>query len=254
MLMTPYYASPDGSILVFHARWEAVRDAGLLAGVSFVWGDPPYGQREDTRRAAKGRGKPMGSRSGGGSKRLHAGLLAARDFPPVHGDDMPFDPAPILALNLPTVLWGAQRYASRLPDSPSWLWWDKRDGTTPDDNGDGELAWTNLGGPPRQFTHLWRGALRASHKQRRHLHPTEKPPALVAWGLSHAMKRKKLKRGDTVFVPYMGSGPELEACPALGLRVIACEVEELYCRTAVNARLRAATPSAEPVGPLFGGV
>jgi hypothetical protein len=40
----------------------------------------------------------------------------------------------------------------------------------------------------------------------------------------------------------------------MGLRVIACEVVENYCATAV-ARLGAVTPerATAPVGPLFGG-
>lgn len=253
--VTPYYATPDGSIQIYHTRWEDVRDAGLLVGVSFVWADAPYGQKEDTRRAAKGRGlvdRPHKA----GSSRLHGGLVKARDFPAVHGDNAPFDPAPILSLNLPTVLWGAQRYASRLPDSPSWLWWDKREDSGPDDNGDGEMAWTNLGGPPRQFSHLWRGTCRASEVGVPHIHPTQKPAELSTWGLMHAMARKKLKPGDTVLSPYAGSCPEIESCVKLGLRLIACDVEELYCRTMASARL-GAVPHPEPVdrlGPLFGGV
>lgn len=44
------------------------------------------------------------------------------------GDDEPFDPAHLLALGVPTVLWGGNCFASRLPDSGGWFVWDKRGG------------------------------------------------------------------------------------------------------------------------------
>ena len=240
--MKPYY-DRDG-ITVYHSRWEDVLAAGLIPvrEVALVHADPPYGQSERTARGAAGRGHD-------GSPRRSKRLAAARDFPAIVGDNAPFDPAGLLALSRPAVLWGAQRYGDKLPASPSWLWWDKRDGVEPDDNGDGEMAWTNLGGPPRQFSHLWRGAIRESERGTVHLHPTQKPIALCSW----VYVRAKLKRGDLVLVPYMGSGPDLAACVAMGLRCIACEVEKEYCRVAVGARLHAAhaAPVVESPGPLF---
>lgn len=103
-------------------------------------------------------------------------------------------------------------------------------------------------GPLRIFRHWWRGALRKTEKENRHLHPTQKPIALSAW----VFERAKLKPGDLVFVPYLGSGPDLPAAQKMGLRVIACEVVREYCDVAVS-RLGAITPerAAEPVGPLF---
>lgn len=169
-------------------------------------------------------------------------------FPPVHGDDRPFDPTPLLALDRPLVLWGANHYSDKVPGSPSWILWDKREDQTPDDNADGELAWTNLGGPLRIFRHWWRGALRKTEKEDRHLAPTQKPIALS----TYVFGRAKLKRGDLVFVPYLGSGPDLPAAVAMGLRVIAVDCEEWCCATAIG-RLGAITTerAAEPVGPLF---
>lgn len=247
-MIEPYYRSDDGAITVYCARWEDVHAAGLVPveQVKLVHADPPYGVNERTDRAAAGRGDRQRSRSstlsGGGR---------IKDFPPVHGDDKPYDPAPLLALARPTVLWGANHYSDRVPGSSSWILWDKREEQTPDDNADGELAWSNLGGPLRIFRHWWRGALRKTEKEDRHLHPTQKPIALSAW----VFERAKLRPGDLVFVPYLGSGPDLAAARAMGLRVIACDVEEWCCRTAVSARLKA-VPRQEPtsaLGPLFGG-
>lgn len=240
--LAPYWTSPDGRITVYHSRWEAVRDAGLLPvrDVALVHADPMYGVGERTDRKSKGRSKPFGA-----STRV----IEAKDWPAIHGDDKPYDPAELLALNRPLVLWGANHYSDKVPGSPSWIYWDKRDGGTPDDNADGELAWSNLSGPIRIFSHLWRGVCRASESGST-LGPCQKPIALS----SYVFHRAKLKPGDLVFVPYLGSGPDLPAAVAMGLRVIACDVEQWCCDTAIS-RLRAITPAkaAEPVGPLFGG-
>lgn len=237
-MIEPYYRSPDGTITVYCARWEDVHAAGLVPveQVKLVHADPPYGVNERTDRASKGRS----TGAGGGARVLGGSAQRSHDWPAVHGDDRPFDPAPLLALDRPSVLWGANHYSERVPGLPSWIFWDKREEQTPDDNADGELAWSNLG-----------GALRKTEKEDRHLHPTQKPIALSTWIFRD---RAKLKPGALVFVPYLGSGPDLPAAVALGLRVIACEVERAYCDTAIG-RLGVVTPqrAAEPVGPLFGG-
>jgi DNA modification methylase len=239
----PYYQTPDGAIRIFHARWEDVFAAGVFAAkdIALIHADPPYGVNERTDRKSKGR-----------SKRWEC-----RDFPPVAGDSTPFSPQSLLDLDRPTILWGANHYAGRfLSSSPSWIVWDKRDGIGPNDNADGELAWTNIGGPLRTFRHAWSGVIRASEAGENVLHATQKPEALCAWEFQHAMARKKLKRGDTIFVPYGGSMPELRPALAIGCKVIACEVDENYCNTAVNARLRAVARNVSPSsdGPLFAGI
>lgn len=238
--MDPYWQSADGAITVYHARWEAVHAAGLVGVPDLVHADPPYGVNERTKRGTNGRGETP-------SGKLHSGAVKSRDWPAVHGDDRPFDPAPLLALQRPLVLWGANHYSDRVPGSPSWVVWDKREGTTSDDNADGELAWSNLGGPLRIFRHLWRGVCRAS-EHGAPLGPTQKPIALS----TYVFQRAKLKPGALVFVPYLGSGPDLPAARAMGLRVVACDVERWCCDTAIG-RLRAVTAerAAEPVGPLF---
>lgn len=242
--MKPYWQSPDGAIVVYHARFEDVLAAGCVdvPRVALVHDDPPYGIALNTRRR---------SNKGNGG-RIPAGY--ARDWAPVVGDAAPFDPEPIIALGRRTVLWGGNHFASRLPDSPSWLFWDKREEQPEIDNACGEMAWTNLGGPVRRFAFLWRGLTRrgegmgGAHGSSPHLHPTQKPIALCSW----VYQRAKLKRGDLVFVPHGGSGPDLPACVAMGLRLVWCDVEQWCCDTAI-ARLGAVTAerAAEPAGPLF---
>jgi len=239
--MKPYWTSPDGAITVYHARCEDVIASVLpVREVALIHADPPYGSNTDTAY------QPEGERRKG-VKRLNGGGRG-REYPKVVGDDRPFDPSGVLALARPTVLWGANHYSDKVPGSPSWITWDKREDQGSDDNADCEHAWSNLGGPARIFRHWWRGALRKTEKEDRHLHPTQKPIALS----TYVFQRAKLKKGDLVFVPYLGSGPDLPAAQALGLRVIACDVERWCCDTAIG-RLGAITPekAAEPCGPLF---
>src|SRR5262249_32932533 len=119
----PYWQSVDGALTVYHAPFEEVLEAGVVPfeEVALIHDDPPYGQKERTARGAAGRGR---NEKAGTS--LHSGRFISRqvaqaaNFPPVAGDDRPYDPAAVMALRRPTVTWGAQRYADKLPASPSW--------------------------------------------------------------------------------------------------------------------------------------
>lgn len=143
------------------------------------------------------------------------------------GHDEPYDPAPILALDVPTVLWGANHYASRLPDSPAWLVWDKRGGTAENNLSDCELAWCNVGGSARLKMHMWNGLCRDSEIGV-HLHPTQKPVVVMAW----AMDKAKIPAGATVLDPYMGSGTTAIACIRTGRKFVGIEKDVKHFETA----------------------
>ncbi len=143
---------------------------------------------------------------------------------PLIGDDKPFDPSPILALKKPSILWGGNHYASRLPDSGGWFVWDKRGGSrdvTAADwpMGEGEIAWTNTGKGVRIFRHTWFGLIRDSERGE-HYHPTQKPVALMEWCIN--------KTKGVVLDPYMGSGTAGVACANLDRRYIGIEIDEDY--------------------------
>jgi len=205
-VIASYWKSADGTITVYHAPFEDVLAAGLVPvdDIALVHDDPPYGVNANTKGRASGRT----SKTSLG----HGGEPRNNDFPSVVGDTAPFDAAPLLALDRPTVIWGGHLCQPALPRSTSLIFWDKREDTTPDDNGDGEAAWTNLGGPIRRFSHLWRGTCRASETGVLHLHGTQKPVALSLWVFE---ARAKLQPGSLVFVPHGGSGPDLPACRAM---------------------------------------
>lgn len=225
--MTPFYESQ--SVTIFNARWEDVWPTlGLYPkDVALCWADPPYGVRAVEVRS--------GQRNKDAAKYRSADR---REWAIIEGDGGPFDPAPLLMFPR-LVTWGANHYASRLPDSPSWWIWHKRPGMADGvDFADGETAWTNLGGQLRVFSHLWMGVTTASEAGRDRIHPTQKPVVLCEWGF----ERAGLKPGDLVFAPYLGSGPEVRAALNMGLRIIGCEVDADYCRTVVEHRVALAAP------------
>ena len=160
----------------------------------------------------------------------------------MHGDGKPFDPAPLLKAADKVLLWGAHKFGDRLPRG-RWLGWDKVPTGKVRDQGDGELAWTNVnvGGAFRLFRLLWDGVCvgeGARHEVtagQKRVHPTQKPEALMAWCLCFL----DLKPNSLVADPYMGAGSTGVVAVRAGHRFIGCEIEPLYFETACR-RIEAA--------------
>lgn len=179
-----------------------------------VVADPPYGIN-------------IGKLTGTSRSRLVRGRM--KNFSVV-GDDKPFDPAPWLAYPK-TVLWGGIHFAQRLPESRCWLVWDKREGTTSDNQADCEIAWTNLPGPARLHSQIWRGVIRRGEEnvsRQARCHPTQKPVALMDW----CLRLCKLQPGQTVLDPFMGSGTTGIAAVRQGLHFVGVEIDETHFNTA----------------------
>jgi len=176
-----------------------------LGKVDAVITDPPYGIAHPCNFAERGR----------------SNLAACNDYSDVHDDAKPFDPAPWLALGVPTAFWGGNYFADKLPPTSGWLVWDKE---RPDDLDQAtcELAWTNHVKGVRRFKHLWHGMMKASEKGESY-HPTQKPVALQEWVLG----LKWTPRG-TILDPFMGSGTTGVACARLGRKFIGIECEKKY--------------------------
>jgi site-specific DNA-methyltransferase (adenine-specific)/modification methylase len=177
----------------------------LLGKVDAVVTDSPYGIAF--------------SHGGGGGKLARSTVL---DHKPIIGDDVPFDPAPILALGVPSILWGGNHFANRLPSSQAWLTWDKRCADYSNDQADCEMAWTNLGFPARMFRHVWNGMLRGAESKTPRVHPTQKPVALMEWCLGF------LPDAKTILDPFAGSGTTLVACQRMGRHGIGIELDPDY--------------------------
>lgn len=178
-----------------------------LGAFDAVVTDPPYGI---SYRAP----------TGVGARGVYAPGLPRRDYGAIAGDDKPFDPSPWLAFP-EAVLWGANHYANNLPPSAGWLVWDKRDGMTPNNNSDCEIAWLKGGGSARLFRHLWNGMCQASEKGATRSHPTQKPIALMKWCLTFI-------RGRSILDPFMGSGTTGIACVHLGRAFTGIEIDPGY--------------------------
>ena len=204
--MTPYY--DEGGITIYNARCEDVLPSIDPTDVDLLLTDPPYGIDLDTDYKARG--------------------ISARTYLRIEGDRAEFDPAPLLAYGA-CVLWGGNYFAHLLPPSNGWLFWDKRKLNDTNWSGsEAELAWTNLSAGVRGFRHLWLGGMRDS-ETRYHVHPTQKPVALMRWIID-----RWTKPGDMVLDPFMGSGPVAQACHELGRRYIGIELVEGYCKIAVG--------------------
>ncbi len=202
--MKPYYQ--DASVCIYHGDCREVLPTLLF---DVVVSDPPYGMSYK-----------HGARAGG--------IKYGMDGHSIIGDDEPFDPSHILNLAKPTILWGGNHFASRLPDSRGWLVWDKRGASPPNDQSDVELAWSNVLTTARKHTRYWSGAARGGREQAEgRLHTNQKPVDLMAWCLSFVPE-------GIVCDPYSGSGSTLVAAKEAGRRAIGIELEEKYCEIAAR--------------------
>ena len=214
-LPTPTWKDDEYGIYLYHA--DALTILPLLPDgcVDAVVTDPPYGISYDGTHAKYRNGINRGA---------------------CEWDNRPYDPSPIIALRLPTIMWGGNCYSSRLPDSTTWLVWVKIVRQDADiRQADCEMAWTNCYGRSRVFNHLWIGAYRDSESGIRNIHPTQKPIALMQW----CIVQSKIPRDAAVIDPYMGSGTTGVACVQTGRRFIGIEIERKYFDITVE-RIRAA--------------
>lgn len=216
--MKPYYE--HAGITIYHGDCREVLPAVDIPDDALLLADPPYGIDFQTNFS-----------------RLPCG---GKDYPPVYGDDEPFDPSHLLNVGRWRILWGGQNYAHLLPSSNCWLIWNKRYGMDHDAyTGDAELAWTNLTGGCSIANIPW--SSRAARESEGSWHGTQKPVGLmrfcierVSWITSPAKLRDWQ---GTVVDPYMGSGTTLCAAAKLHRRAIGIEIKEEYCEIAAN-RLR----------------
>lgn len=146
------------------------------------------------------------------------------------GDNGPFNPMPLLQLGKFHILWGANNYASRLPDSRCWLMWLKHDQGLWDKRSYSpfDLAWTDIEGTSKAFRYIWDGYIKQGEEHNTiQLHPAQKPIALMAWCIEMCTSN-----GDTVLDPFMGSGTTGVACVRTGRNFIGIEIDPGYFKIA----------------------
>jgi len=203
-LPQPYYDEDGITLFVGDCR-EILPH---LPAIGLILADPPYGIGYDAS---------------------HSKFLNGYDRGAIDWDSEPFDPSPMLAMNIPSIIWGGNCFASRLPDNAAWLAWVKIVRQDADiRQADCEMAWTNCLGRSRVFQHLWIGAYRDSESGMRNEHPTQKPIELMKWCIEIS------KTKGIILDPYCGSGTTLRAAKDLGRKAIGIEIEEKYCEIAVR--------------------
>lgn len=219
-----------------YQRKEIIGDATLYLGdcrdilptlgkVDAVVTDPPYGQslKVNTFHAGGSREKAVVQRGGRSLK------VRPKIHKPVAGDDQPFDPEHLLQVAQYIVMWGAHKFADRLPRG-SWLVWDKVPTGKVRDQGDGEAAWINTPDVAlRIFRLLWdglcvgKGARHEVTAGQQRLHPTQKPEALMMWTIERLPMRSGI-----ICDPYMGAGSTGVAAAKLGFGFVGIELDADY--------------------------
>lgn len=190
-----------------------------LEGIDAVVSDPPYGI---------------------GAGQMSLGKWRTSRMPKSDWDAVTPDLSGILALNVPTIIWGGNYFD--VPPSRAFLVWDKGAGFKGRDFAECEQAWCSFDANARifQFDPLARG------EYRNKLHPTQKPVALMEWCLGFIPKAR------SILDPFMGSGTTGIACAKLGRKFTGIEIDPGYfdiaCRR-ISAALREPDMFVEPPKP-----
>ena len=190
---------------------DATKDTEKLINgikIDLLFTDPPYGISAVNVKGITGGGGKLGFTGGGG-------IVKARKWKPIIGDDEEYDPSFLLSLGKIIIIFGANNFANKLPNNSRWLVWDKKtqdkSGSHTDTFSDVELAWTNTDlKSSKIYRFLWSGLIREGDRKtelKERVHPTQKPVGL----LSDIIKDYS-QENHTVLDCYLGSGSILIAC------------------------------------------
>jgi len=128
------------------------------------------------------------------------------------------------------IWWGANYYASVLPDGFGWLVWDKE--RVGDTFSGAELAFVNKGVKVDVFRHMWHGIAKASESGEKRLHPTQKPIKLVEWCFDN------YNAGNLILDAFLGSGSTMVAAHQLKRKCYGMELDPKYCQIIVDRMLK----------------
>lgn len=188
-----------------------------LGEVGAVVTDPPYGI-----------GYQPSARKAFTTPVYGAGEVRDAQWTPIAGDNARFEPSEFF-LGSEQIFFGANYFARSLPETGSWIVWDKKCGAYENWTGaDCELIWHSARGAPRMHRQLWMGSIRDGHRTKGQRtnpasnHPTEKPVQLMEKLIG------RLTDGRVILDPFMGSGTTGVAAVKLGRKFIGIEIEEKY--------------------------
>ena len=190
--------------------------------VDLVLTDPPYGIEEARKK-----------------NQTRSVLAKSKAYPIETWDDKPpteqaFDL--IRRISKQQIIFGANHFSNKLPQSPCWIVWDKDNGNN--DFADCELAWTSFASAVRYFKWRWHGMIQecgAGNTKQKEIryHRNQKPVGLI---------KKIIQRycceQDIILDCYSGSGSICVAIKEMGLGYIGIDISEEYCEIA-RMRLKA---------------
>ena len=155
--------------------------------------------------------------------------LGATRFEKIANDESAPELSGVFALDVPSLLFGANCYPHLLPHRGRWFCWDKR---TVDGAADAmlgspfELAWSNKkSGYDKICRVLHGGVVNADGGAR--LHPTQKPVRVMEAAILWAAKD-----ASVICDPFMGSGSTGIACLNLARAFIGIEIDPKHFETA----------------------
>lgn len=216
--MKAYFQDEKSGIVIYNCD-----NREISPNFDLLLTDPPFGIDHPTDYFNRGRSGKGWSVNGKG------GPANCRNYPKVHGDNNPFDPTPWI--QYPSIIFGAEHFASQAPSAEGYVVWDKM---RPDDldQSTAEMAWSNVIKGIRVFRYLWDGMrkqVRGAHGEVLE-HPMQKPVALMTFCLT----TRWTKDYKTIFDPFCGTGPVLRAAKDLGRKAVGCEISEAYCEIAAR--------------------
>lgn len=127
------------------------------------------------------------------------------------------------------IVFGGNYFTEYLPSSKCWIVWDKI--CEMQNKGvfaDCELAWTSFTKVCKMFKFRQFGFIHDT-KDKKRIHPTQKPTELYKWILEHYAKD-----GDKILDTHVGSASSLIACARKGFEVWGYEIDKEYYKNATE--------------------
>jgi len=219
--MKPYYQ--DDYVTIYHGDCREI--VPTLGRFDLLLTDPPYG---------------IFKNAGASGMMFGAKTIYCEDKTATEWDQRPDATTLHLVWEVceKHIIWGGNYMADLLGACKGPLVWNKLTGNN--SHADGEMAWSDVVGTMRIFTHQWCGAFKDSERGQRAQHPTQKPLALMVWCISLA--------GDvqTILDPFAGSGTTGRAAKDLNRQCVLIEREERYCEIAARRMRQEVLPLEMP--------
>lgn len=185
-----------------------------------VFTDPPYGINLNTDYSGI---------SGNWSGKVP--FAKSKKYDRVINDNVDYDPSHLFEQfsDVKEVfLWGANYYASLLPEltKSAWYVWDKTGSGEQETVGsEFELCWSRQKHKQQIIKLKWAGVIGLSNQDTKsRVHPTQKPVELCSWFIE-----KYSKADDIIIDSFLGSGSTLIACEKTNRICYGMEIDPKYC-------------------------